>query len=239
MYKKLIHQPSDNNYGKNKKRLSYLAIFSHDSLFMIHDSRPGFTLIETIVAMGVILAATVGPMALVTSGIADFAYTKNKLIAINLAQEGVELARVVRDNNTICDGINGATVWAWNKDPQYSGTFVNFVGEISTDRTINIDCGVGGTSIKVPLLSGSCINKLRLDPGTGLYGYTAGQETMFSRCIQIMVPPVCIDPDAPDATCPDTDVPASEQMEIISTVTWSEKGKANSAVLRERLYNWK
>ena len=204
-----------------------------------------FPLIETIVAMGVILAATVGPLALVTSGIADFAYTKNKLIAVNLAQEGVELTRSVRDDNTLCDTINGAPVWPWNRDPQSGGTFVNFVGEISIDQTMNIDCGIGTYQgnpvvIKVPLLPpDGCINKLRLDTTTGIYGHNGDKETIFSRCVQIMVPPVCIDQDAPDATCPDSDVLLSDQMEIISTVIWSEKGRQNTAVLRERIYNWK
>ena len=175
----------------------------------------------------------------------DFAYTKNKLIAVNLAQEGVELTRSVRDDNTLCDTINGAPVWPWNRDPQSGGTFVNFVGEISIDQTMNIDCGIGTYQgnpvvIKVPLLPpDGCINKLRLDTTTGIYGHNGDKETIFSRCVQIMVPPVCIDQDAPDATCPDSDVLLSDQMEIISTVIWSEKGRQNTAVLRERIYNWK
>lgn len=189
----------------------------------------GFTLLETIVALAVILAAAVGPVSLVTSGIGDFAFSKNKIIAINLAQEGVELARAIRDNNVICDTLNGPPNWPWNEDPQ-GGRFTNITAGISVDRTVTINCGgVPGAAVVMPILSLSCIDKLRFDTTEGIYGYTGPQETIFSRCVQIKTPP-----DGPELN-----IPASDQMDIISTVTWQERGRDRTMTIKERLFNWR
>ncbi|MBI2640459.1 MAG: type II secretion system protein [Candidatus Sungbacteria bacterium] len=198
-------------------------------------SQLGFTLLETIVALAVILAALVGPVALITRGIFDFSFAKNKITAANLAQEGIELVRAVRDNNIACDILNGPGSWPWNSDPEppYPPTdhkFVNATAGISTDRTIAMDCGgINGASIIMPILSTSCGEKLRFDSATGLYGYTGSQETIFSRCVTIKVPP-----DSPDAG-----IPAEDQMDVVSTVTWDERGAMKNMSLRERFYNWR
>jgi hypothetical protein len=98
------------------------------------------------------------------------------------------------------------------------------------DRTTTVTCNApSGVSIVVPILSESCGDKLRFEPTTGIYGYSGSQETIFSRCVQVTVPP----------SAPDNDIPAGDQMEIVSTVTWDERGLSKNVVLRERLYNWK
>lgn len=198
-------------------------------------AREGFTLLETVVALAVLVAGVVGPVSLVTRGIYDFSFSKNKITAANLAEEGIELIRVIRENNMICDVLNGPTVWPWNEDPSppdppNGNTFSNITAGVSVDRSVATTCGgVGGVTIISPILSLGCSGKLRLDPATGAYGYTSGQETIFSRCVQALVPP----------GIPDSDAPPEDQMDIISTVTWSERGVNREVKLRERLYHWR
>ncbi len=196
--------------------------------------KTGFTLLETLIALSVILAAVVGPVSLITKGLADFSFSKNKLIAANLAQEGIELVRSIRENNVICDSLNGAVAWPWNEDPEPpnppgGNTFTNLTAGVAIDRVTTINCGVGEVFITVPILSSSCSEKLRYDPATGLYGYTGAQETIFSRCVTIRVPP----------ESPDAGIDAGEQMDIVSVVQWDEKQLQKSLILRERLYNWR
>ena len=62
-------------------------------------NRQGFTLMEVIVALGVIIAALVGVMTLVTFSVSSIRVTKSRIIASNLAQEGLEIVRNIRDNN--------------------------------------------------------------------------------------------------------------------------------------------
>ena len=59
----------------------------------------GFTLIESVVAVSVLVTALVGPMQIAARSIAVQRSAKNTLIASNLAQEGLELVRWYRDNN--------------------------------------------------------------------------------------------------------------------------------------------
>ncbi len=198
-------------------------------------ARGGFTLVETLVALAVILAATVGPVSLITRGLSDFSFSKNKLIATNLAQEGIELIRAVRETNIVCDILNGPTVWPWNENPELpnppsGNTFSTATAGIAVDLVTTTNCNVGGgVSIVVPILSASCLEKLRFDPATGIYGNSGPEQTIFTRCVSIQVP----------SNSPDSGIPAADQMDIISTVTWNEKGNSKSMILQERLYNWR
>ena|SRR3989344_1583448 len=46
----------------------------------------GFTLIEVVVAFAIIMAALIGPVALITRGLTDVTFARNRLVALNLAQ---------------------------------------------------------------------------------------------------------------------------------------------------------
>ena len=59
----------------------------------------GQSLLELIVALGVILAGVLGGLTLVISSITAARRTQQQIIAQNLAREGLELVRSVRDSN--------------------------------------------------------------------------------------------------------------------------------------------
>lgn len=59
----------------------------------------GFTLIESLVAITVLLIGVLGPMTAATRGITDGLYAQNQLIATHLAQEGLELLNAQIENN--------------------------------------------------------------------------------------------------------------------------------------------
>jgi len=61
----------------------------------------GFTLIEVITVLFVISLGMVGVLSLIVQNIKSQSLNKNTLIAYQLAQEGVELIRQVRDSNWI------------------------------------------------------------------------------------------------------------------------------------------
>lgn len=54
---------------------------------------------EVIVALGIIIAALVGVMALVTFSVSSIRVNKSRIIADSIAQEGLEIVRNIRDNN--------------------------------------------------------------------------------------------------------------------------------------------
>ena len=59
----------------------------------------GFTLIETFVAVLILVFAVIGPLGLLSKAIADGNYAKNQVTAYYLAQEAVELFINQRDRN--------------------------------------------------------------------------------------------------------------------------------------------
>ena len=64
---------------------------------------PGFTLIESLVAITVLLIGVLGPMTAATRGITDGLFAKNQLIGTYLAQEGLELLSLRIDENNKSD----------------------------------------------------------------------------------------------------------------------------------------
>lgn len=74
-------------------------------------SKKGFTLIETVVAVTVLTFALGGPYLLAARSLHDTAYSREEVIASRLAEEGLELAHNIRDNNSAA-----AVTGGWMQD---------------------------------------------------------------------------------------------------------------------------
>ncbi|MEK7568800.1 MAG: prepilin-type N-terminal cleavage/methylation domain-containing protein [Patescibacteria group bacterium] len=70
-----------------------------------HSAKKGFTLIETMVALTVVLVAVVGPISLIGNSLRNIYFARDKMVAINLAQEGIEVVRQKRDSNLLAGAI--------------------------------------------------------------------------------------------------------------------------------------
>ncbi|MEX0910384.1 MAG: hypothetical protein WDZ73_01375 [Candidatus Paceibacterota bacterium] len=73
---------------------------------ILNSSQRGFTLIETFVAVLILVFAVIGPLGLLSRAIADGNYAKNQVTAYYLAQEAVELFINQRDRNLQNELIN-------------------------------------------------------------------------------------------------------------------------------------
>jgi len=194
--------------------------------FQKREAQNGFTLLETIVAFAVILAALVGPVSLITKGLVDVSFAKNKLIALNLAQEGIEFVRLVRDNNVLCDYLDGGAVGSipWDRDPSGSGVISGNPQPRRADiYTLDaLPCG----TVNSPRLSGGAPAPLRVDvDGFYQYGGIGGFTTPFMRRITI--------------TMVDVGGGVMDRMDVISEVTWVERGRTRTVTLKDALYNWR
>lgn len=122
----------------------------------IPHSSTGFTIVEALVAL-VVLTVALGPALILTSNVSSTAAAvKNNLIAANLAQEGIEVVRGIRDTNWFAgnafdNGLSGGTYRVeWN------------------------------SSSVLSLGSNPPIKE-----NNGLYNYTSGTDTVFRRTITI------------------------------------------------------
>lgn len=70
-------------------------------LSMVKRSPKGFTLVETLIAIAILLIAVVGPISLIGNALHKLYYAKDQMIAINLAQEGIEVVRQRRDSDML------------------------------------------------------------------------------------------------------------------------------------------
>ena len=122
--------------------------------------KKGFTLMEAIVAIFVITTGIVGVSSLVTQTISSATFSKDRLIAAYLAQEGIEIVRNIRDTNWLLTGANwndGLGTGDWQADYNDSSlSFYTYPG-----------------------------NPLNLESLTGYYGYGSGNATKFTRKITI------------------------------------------------------
>jgi len=118
--------------------------------------RTGFTLVEALVAL-VVLTVALGPALVLTSNVSSTAAAvKNNLIAANLAQEGVEVIRGIRDTN-------------WFLGSAFDNGLAN--GTYRVEWNSNSVIGLGSNPF--------------IKENNGLYNYTSGTDTVFKRTITI------------------------------------------------------
>lgn len=95
---------------------------------MFYNNKKGFSLLEMIVVIFIISLGLVGILSLAVSSLKAGKFTKGKLVASELAQEGLEMVKNIRDENWLeeddwLDGINTG-----------DGTFIiDYTGESSID----------------------------------------------------------------------------------------------------------
>ncbi len=116
----------------------------------------GFTLLEVIVAIGIISLVSVGAMFAISLSLTSAARIQNDLISANLAQEGLEIIRGIRDRDWHLGNVFGASL--------PNGSYL----VEARDQSLN------------PFAD----TFLKKDSG-GFYNYTSGQDTIFKRKIVV------------------------------------------------------
>lgn len=174
-----------------------------------HNKNHGFTLVETLIAITILILAVTGAFAAAQNGISSAKFSKDQIVAFYLAQEGVEYIRNKRDSNALNPA---STSWldgvAEPGDPCFFGNkcMIDAITSVESDK------------IRVCSLQNGC-PPLKLD-NNGFYSYISGDDTKFTREITLeeIVPGV--------------------EVAITVTVRWS-KGLVNREfVARENIFNW-
>lgn len=124
----------------------------------MRNNQKGFTLVESMIAVGLLVTGVVGVLTLVSRSIGFSGLAFNRLTAANLAQEGIEVVRNIRDTNWI----NGL---AWDNG--------------LADGDYQLDY-----SSKPPLAAYDPAQTLSLDDN-GYFNYAIGKATVYQRKITI------------------------------------------------------
>jgi prepilin-type N-terminal cleavage/methylation domain-containing protein len=108
------------------------------TLYSLH-SHKGFTLLESMVAIAIFSIGVSAAVFVITQSINVGTRTKNKIVAANLTQEGIEVVRNMRDRNWFAgrpwtEGISGLTNACVQWNTEYNGV---------SSETIDEACDLG------------------------------------------------------------------------------------------------
>lgn len=156
----------------------------------------GFTLIETFIAIMILIVAVVGPLTIAQRALSSSQYAADRITAYYLAQDGIEYIRSVRDgmtlNNTSDNSSSvGATNWLGD-DGYTDGIAGCFVSSPNTGNGCKVNylqnpsitaCSVGGCGAMYLDNQGSNPSYIYTYSLTNNGVYTS--PTIFTRTIKI------------------------------------------------------
>jgi len=120
----------------------------------------GFTLIETLVAITILVVSVSAPLTLAAKGLSSAYFARDQITAFYLAQEAVEIIRNMRDENILSGR-------GWT-----SGIPIGtpFIAEALTNTT--------------EVCTGTC-EYLKYNDETGFYNYTSGDASRYRRTVEV------------------------------------------------------
>jgi type II secretory pathway pseudopilin PulG len=130
----------------------------------------GYTLVETLVAISILMIAIVIPFYSVQKALQASNIARDSLIASSLAEEAMEYIYYVRDNNFFYYNTNGSY--------PSGGWLAGLSSCVSSNG-----CTVDPTQNTVSACSGAC-PALKLNT-SNLYTYTSGTDSRFTRTVKI------------------------------------------------------
>ena len=166
---KILHRIRTHLASKNRRLLTtHYSLLTNKGrrLLTTHYSlltNKGFTLVESLVAISIILIAVAGPLTIVSKNLAYARFARDQITAFYLAQEAVEFVRNTRDNN-VKAGKN------WLKG----------LNDCSRGKVCTIDSAAN----EVRRCSMDLCDPLKLS-SSGIYGYLTGTDTIFTREVSI------------------------------------------------------
>lgn len=189
-------------------------------------SSKGFTLIETLVAVSILLLAIAGPLTIAARGLFAASAAKDQTVAFFLAQEGIEIIRSVRDTN-------GLNLYTWTSGLPSAGDYFTVDSTIyemyanTPPPSSPVKVGSLGTGVFVSCPTASnpaTCPTMTYNTSAHSYGYGSGGSnttTRFKRYARYTI-----------------GGSNSNEMILSVTVEWSSGVFNRSFTLQEVLFNW-
>lgn len=183
----------------------------------------GQTLLETIIAIGVILIGILGALVLVVANVQASRQSINRVTAANLAREGIEVVRNLRDGNWLAGKTANTNPNSW-----YEGIVINDSDAfpVMTVTGSVVSWSLNFNDVNFNAGAATCTRDFQTDPDTrvkiaGDERYvqgSAGTNTPYYRVLQITKP--------------------AGTLIVKSCVQWTERGTRREVVVEDQLTNW-
>lgn len=235
---------------KDKQEIVY------NSHYFSNKSSGGYTLIEVIISIAVFTIGIMGVLGLSTSNYYDARHITDRNVATNLAREGIELIRNVRDSNWLKIDSNltcaaNPCTWDYGIDGTEDYVFIDYEDSVSTP--------VSSACVGDPV---DCVGtypetRLYINGDNYYYHDTAapptGTASKFFRAIRLKR--ICLnsdgeitagvsDPSTFEYTTSgmgDNCDPLDSQVgiEMLSHVQWDKNGTTDYIEMVDSIYNWR
>ena len=181
------------------------------------DSRRGQTLVEALVALSILTVGFVGIVTLLTKSFQLNRTTSNDTQATYLAAEGIEVAKNIIDYD-VYFGLPTNNDWGCSFDLSLN-TPVDYALEYDTTPT---NCTAPPKMSSEPTGDELYLITDAADPDVDMYTYNGfgNQPTDFTRDVWITAV-------------------SNDELDVQSTVTWTDGGQSNTITLEDHFYNWR
>ncbi len=145
-------------------------------------TKKGFTMIETLIAIAVLMIGAVGPLTLVQRGVSSATYAREKTIALFLAEDALEYLKNVRDSDIV--STQGGTVEGTNY-------FFGYVAVVCLETNCTVETTLNNlpndvnnpSNSTVKACSGTC-SPINFSPSVNAYSHQTGSdwdESIYTR----------------------------------------------------------
>lgn len=194
-------------------------------------NRSGQSLVELIVAIAVI---EVGIFAVWSLFLVNFNAEREaemRIVGVNLAREGVEVIKNIRDSNWIKNSNNEETagkIWSWDQNLANG----DYVVDYDSDQPIELSEGN---------------DQLYVAPN-GFYTHVAEDNVITPFKRQVLLKDICCLDSDENLKCDGNDYAVLNDagtcslkigINIVSKATWIISGGSRQAVVEDNIYNWK
>jgi prepilin-type N-terminal cleavage/methylation domain-containing protein len=212
-------------------------------LFKDNGSVAGFTLIELLAAIAVFFIGILAAFSLSLNNLNTVKENYNRVVAADLAREGIEIVRNIRDSNWLA---REANVDSDTSDPDIdlyewdSGLSSDY---FAVDYSGNITSPISASDLSTAINDNDSA-RLYLDGDFYSSVSVSGQATGFRRVVNLKA--ICLNTD-PAATPPIETVSSnltcsgSEKigLQVTSRVQYTYGSKTNHIDAVENIYNWR
>ena len=169
----------------------------------------GFTIVETLVSIFILLIAITGPLTFAQSGLRASFLARDQIVAFYLAQDVIETIKHLRDNHALSGD---------------SGTWLFRLGDCANSYGTNTTkCSLDTSGLNV--ISDTCLldrcNPLEFDTNLKKFGYSKNSASKYTRTIYV------------------TELVQNQEAEIVVLVEWESNFFATRRiVIQENIFNW-